>query len=121
MRARSASSYFCKLIIVLGVTLLLTASVEASADYNADLAVEEVGRLFNLLFPLPLPDKTPYPWRSGGLQGLPSRGRLPRRPAKLFSSQEPSSLNLPKRGESECLKRCVGQGKLHPVQCLTLC
>lgn len=127
MRRTSTSLYFCQLIFVLGVALLLVTagrSTETSLDYNADVAVEEVGRLFNLLFPLVLPDKKPHSWRSSDPKSRSRHLRVGLATSRLPTSNDPStgsSLSLPKRAESECLRRCVGQGKLHPVQCLTLC
>lgn len=137
LRARSVTLGYSQFVLVLGVTLLLAASAAgASSEYNPEVAVEEVGRLFNLLFPLVLPDKMPYTWprgaaaassvdasdaalaqaAAGGGYGGGQRRNNPDDPASRASS-----LNLPKRGESECLSRCMGQRKLHPIQCLNIC
>ncbi|KAH7951657.1 hypothetical protein HPB52_011142 [Rhipicephalus sanguineus] len=111
-----------------------SAAAGASSEYNPEVAVEEVGRLFNLLFPLVLPDKMPYSWPRGTAAassvdasdaalaqvaaggGYGGQRRNPDDPASRASS-----LNLPKRGESECLSRCMSQRKLHPIQCLNIC
>lgn len=103
-----------------------------SSEYNPEVAVEEVGRLFNLLFPLVLPDKMPYSWPRGATRAASSS--VDASDAALaqvaaaggFGGQrrnpdDPASLNLPKRGESECLSRCMSQRKLHPIQCLNIC
>lgn len=140
-RARSLTVGYCHFVLVLGATLLLAASAAGtSPDYNPDVAVEEVGRLFNLLFPLVLPDKMPYSWprgagaggdsaaAGGGFGGSVLAG--PRRTngadpdeqaAAAASRGAASALSMPKRGESECLSRCMGQRKLHPIQCLNIC
>ncbi|XP_037516533.1 uncharacterized protein LOC119393536 isoform X2 [Rhipicephalus sanguineus] len=134
LRARSVTLGYSQFVLVLGVTLLLAASAGASSEYNPEVAVEEVGRLFNLLFPLVLPDKMPYSWPRGTAAassvdasdaalaqvaaggGYGGQRRNPDDPASRASS-----LNLPKRGESECLSRCMSQRKLHPIQCLNIC
>ncbi|XP_037516531.1 uncharacterized protein LOC119393536 isoform X1 [Rhipicephalus sanguineus] len=135
LRARSVTLGYSQFVLVLGVTLLLAASAAgASSEYNPEVAVEEVGRLFNLLFPLVLPDKMPYSWPRGTAAassvdasdaalaqvaaggGYGGQRRNPDDPASRASS-----LNLPKRGESECLSRCMSQRKLHPIQCLNIC
>lgn len=138
-RARSLTLGCCQFVLVLGATLLLAASAAGtSPDYNPDVAVEEVGRLFNLLFPLVLPDKMPYSWprgtgaggdsaaAGGGFGGSVLAGQRrtngadPDEPAAA-SRGAASALSMPKRGESECLSRCMGQRKLHPIQCLNIC
>lgn len=138
LRARSVTLGYSQFVLVLGVTLLLAASAAgASSEYNPEVAVEEVGRLFNLLFPLVLPDKMPYSWPRGAAGSAASSvdasdaalaqvaagggygGGQRRNPED--SASRASSLNLPKRGESECLSRCMSQRKLHPIQCLNLC
>lgn len=140
-RARSLTLGYSHFVLVLGATLLLAASAAGtSADYNPDVAVEEVGRLFNLLFPLVLPDKMPYSWprgaggdsvaaAGGGFGGSvlagPRRtnGADPDEPAAASrgAGAAASALSMPKRGESECLSRCMSQRKLHPIQCLNIC
>ncbi|XP_075548336.1 uncharacterized protein LOC142582465 isoform X2 [Dermacentor variabilis] len=135
LRARSVTLGYSQFVLVLGVTLLLAASAGASSEYNPEVAVEEVGRLFNLLFPLVLPDKMPYTWPRGAAAASSvdasdaalaqaaaggGYGGGQRRNPDDHASRA-SSLNLPKRGESECLSRCMSQRKLHPIQCLNIC
>lgn len=140
-RARSLTLGYSHFVLVLGATLLLAASAAGtSPDYSPDVAVEEVGRLFSLLFPLVLPDKMPYSWprgaagdaalggsaAGGGFGGSVLAGQRrtngadPDEPA-AGASRGASALSMPKRGESECLSRCMGQRKLHPIQCLNIC
>ncbi|XP_077482992.1 uncharacterized protein LOC144093464 [Amblyomma americanum] len=136
LRARSVTLVYSHFVLVLGVTLLLAASAAGvSSEYNPEVAVEEVGRLFNLLFPLVLPDKMPYSWPRGAAaaasvsasdaalsQAAGGFGGAARRPADPDEPRGGSSaLSLPKRGESECLSRCMSQRKLHPIQCLNIC
>ncbi|XP_064469215.1 uncharacterized protein LOC135383837 [Ornithodoros turicata] len=127
----------CQLLVLLTFTcLLVVTAAEASVDYNADMAVEEVGRMFNMLFPLlPAVERTPpsVSWRSLDEERGRSDDEDDRRnglslgPSEVaFSGREggsggPPPLSHPKRAQSECLMRCLGQRKLHPVQCLTLC
>ncbi|XP_075748307.1 uncharacterized protein LOC142814172 isoform X1 [Rhipicephalus microplus] len=131
LKARGVTLGYSQFILVLGVTLLLAASAAGvSSEYNPEVAVEEVGRLFNLLFPLVLPDKMPYSWPRGATgaasSSVDASDAALAQVAAGYGGQrrnpdDPASLNLPKRGESECLSRCMSQRKLHPIQCLNIC
>ncbi|XP_076334623.1 uncharacterized protein LOC143238359 [Tachypleus tridentatus] len=88
-----------------------------------------IGTLFNRLFPL-VPEKCFYIWKNihqgdvlmadGGMETSQST-----KDPLLFEEKPTSNLwhvhEKHQKRNSDCMRKCIAQGILHPVQCHSLC
>ncbi|XP_076322114.1 uncharacterized protein LOC143231464 [Tachypleus tridentatus] len=109
------------------MALMMTITVAyPSGDDETQLVLESVGQLFRQLFPM-IPTKTQYVWKITH-QDFPLKNtntyydELDNDDPVLSNDVQPWSLEseFRKRGP-DCMKKCIAQGILHPVQCHSLC
>lgn len=115
----------CSLLALLLLVALVGSTDGSRIHRDTEAAMDEMSQLFRRLFPL-VPERTQYFWRTNQLgSALVYNEELPR---NVDESPSPSETVLPwklqiefrKRGP-DCMKKCISQGVLHPVQCHSLC
>ncbi|XP_015924563.1 uncharacterized protein [Parasteatoda tepidariorum] len=105
--------------LVVLILLLISCSEGGRVEEDTEVAMEEMRNLFRSLFPI-LPEQTHFFWKTNhrlatihktaSYKEEPDGGMFPWR----------LQIDFRKRGP-DCMRKCITQGVLHPVQCHSLC
>lgn len=120
------------------VFLLSSESADGLQLHQAtDAALEEMSNVLRTLFPLMPPEQTHYFWKTNHLGTATVQRTTSLKSSNLDSSDVSAAesrfasprtlppwirfqINYNKRGP-DCMRKCINQGVLHPLQCHSLC
>ncbi|CAL1280580.1 unnamed protein product [Larinioides sclopetarius] len=119
-------AFFLSVALALSFLLSVGAADRYKIHHDTESAMEEMTNLFHSLFPL-VPEHTHFFWKTNQLGAATVHRTMPPvmsapdgggRATGLFPWR--LQIDFRKRGP-DCMRKCITQGVLHPVQCHSLC